>query len=385
MAGPVPCCAAVLIFVMGVSPRAAVHAQDPAPTAFMHNVTPTFSEPADGASVLVVEGVGAGLGGCSHRDNLSPAQSMNEIVYFTDININAHKPTVTEISPQAPCDGNIQDWKNLVLVLVTRVETDTGAGAAAWWGGIMLDEESGADFGFSPADLADLNSGVRSLMLMQPGISWYYTETFSGAGVWSQADFNAITGGSYPAPQVATNYMVSLTNDLYQATVRPTLVTWSLSYPNSDLNSMVDSTRRATGLPFSQWGLNLSNCFINDTLCNDWDGDGVVNANDTDNDNDGCIDIRENGANHQFGGQRDRLNYWDFFDVNGDRAIDLSDTTIVTQHFGHGPYDDAVDPLIDRYTPYGGQPWRTAKSLDNNGIDLTDALASLASFGDGCN
>ncbi len=160
------------------------HAQSPVPAAFMHNVTPTFTEPADGASVLVVEGLGAGLGGCSDRDSLSQTDSMNEIVFFTDVNINAHKPTVTEISPQAPCDATIQDWKNLILVLVTRVETDTGAGAGAWWGGVMLDEESGAEFGFSPAQLEDLNSGVQSLMLMQPGISWYYTETFSGSGTW---------------------------------------------------------------------------------------------------------------------------------------------------------------------------------------------------------
>jgi hypothetical protein len=68
----------------------------------MHNATPGFAPPDDGASVLVVEGVGTGLGGCSSSDSLSATDNLNLINEITILNIEAHKPTVTEISPQAP-------------------------------------------------------------------------------------------------------------------------------------------------------------------------------------------------------------------------------------------------------------------------------------------
>jgi hypothetical protein len=133
-------------------------AQDPLPFPFMHNATPGFAPPDDGASVLVVEGVGTGLGGCSSSDSLSATDNLNLINEITILNIEAHKPTVTEISPQAPCDSNLQDWKNVILQIETDVEQSAGADAATWWGGIMLDEETGADYGFSVGQYEDLNT-----------------------------------------------------------------------------------------------------------------------------------------------------------------------------------------------------------------------------------
>ena len=76
------------------------------------------------------------------------------------------------------------------------------------------------------------------------------------------------------------------------------------------------------------------------------------------------------------------LNPWDFYDVNNNNNVDLSDTLVVLAHFGHTGYFDALDNKLDRYSPIAAQKWRTAEA--NNGVDLVDALASLQSFGHVC-
>jgi len=111
---------------------------------------------------------------------------------------------------------------------------------------------------------------------------------------------------------------------------------------------------------------------------------GTVNGN-TDTDADGCLDGREaRGAafGPESGGDRDPRHPWDFFDVSGDRSIDLIDTLSVLQYFG----DPATGPEAnarDRWIPDANKPWRTAEA--NDGIDLTDALVNLKSFGATCN
>ena len=64
-------------------------------------------------------------------------------------------------------------------------------------------------------------------------------------------------------------------------------------------------------------------------------------------------------------------------------AIDLGDTLLILSHFGHTD-EDPLDNLLDRYAPNPDKPWRTAESNDGFGIDLTDALTNLASFGHDC-
>jgi hypothetical protein len=109
-------------------------------------------------------------------------------------------------------------------------------------------------------------------------------------------------------------------------------------------------------------------------------------VNDTDGD--GCADGEELlNPTHTTGGQRDPLYFWDFYDVTGDKAVsDLSDTLAILHHFGHGynggAYVDASDNLMDRFVPNPAQPWRSAEA--NDGVDLRDTLANLASFGDSC-
>jgi hypothetical protein len=107
-------------------------------------------------------------------------------------------------------------------------------------------------------------------------------------------------------------------------------------------------------------------------------------AADSDTDDDGCLDGRE-GRWLAFtalqGGHRDPANFWDFFDLTGNRAIDLSDTLQVLQYFG----SDGTSPesnLRDRYIPDQLASWRTDEA--DNGVDLSDALANLRSFGHGC-
>ena len=110
---------------------------------------------------------------------------------------------------------------------------------------------------------------------------------------------------------------------------------------------------------------------------------GALNG-DTDTDDDGCFDGREaRPATYgpEAGGDRDPANPWDFFDVTGDRAVDLADTLSVLQYFG----DSGVSPAAnarDRSHPDAAKPWRTEEADD--GVDLTDALVNLKSFGATC-
>lgn len=86
-----------------------------------------------------------------------------------------------------------------------------------------------------------------------------------------------------------------------------------------------------------------------------------------------------------FGGDRDPIDAWDFFDVTGNASINLGDTLLILEHFGHGPNGDATDDLLDRYAPDPLKPYRTAAALSaTEGISLLDALLNLQSFGHSC-
>jgi hypothetical protein len=109
-----------------------------------------------------------------------------------------------------------------------------------------------------------------------------------------------------------------------------------------------------------------------------------TNAADADTDGDSCRDGREVRVlafPPSQGGDRDPLYVWDFYDVTGDRVIDLQDTLSILAYFGQGSGSPEVN-LRDRAAPNVLKPWRSAEA--NNGIDLTDALANLKSFGSAC-
>ncbi len=100
-----------------------------------------------------------------------------------------------------------------------------------------------------------------------------------------------------------------------------------------------------------------------------------------DTDGDGCTDGSELGPNQLLGGQRSPLHFWDFFDVTGDQAIDLSDTLDILGYFGDAGTSPAGN-LRDRDNMLSPQPWQTYEV--NDGVDLTDALVNLQSFGHDC-
>ena len=135
--------------------------------------------------------------------------------------------------------------------------------------------------------------------------------------------------------------------------------------------------------PFDNNG-SQTNTDAGNTAMNFPGTDSLGDGCDNDDDGDGCSDAEELGINQDFGGQRNPLSVWDFYDVNGDARIDLNDTLDILAHFGHGTTDDPLDNLMDRMVPGGAQPWQTVEDTSGNGIDLTDALDNLASFGHDC-
>ncbi len=135
-----------------------------------------------------------------------------------------------------------------------------------------------------------------------------------------------------------------------------------------------------------------------------------------DTDGDGCTDQQENGPDPALGGQRDYLNFWDFFDVptgvglSRDGSIASEDIFGVIGRFnatdvGPGDFYRDSDPLTapnqvdlsgteaahrqnyhpsyDRTSPApGADPWDAGPP--DGAISSQDFFAVLAQFGDSC-
>ncbi len=105
-----------------------------------------------------------------------------------------------------------------------------------------------------------------------------------------------------------------------------------------------------------------------------------TDAGNLDTDGDGCSDGEEVlNLSPMMGGLRNPLDYWDFFDVTGDRVIDLSDAVSILSHFGMAP---GPGNIWDRRINVQATPWRTSPGDD--GVDLTDVLNNLESYGHSC-
>ncbi len=102
-----------------------------------------------------------------------------------------------------------------------------------------------------------------------------------------------------------------------------------------------------------------------------------------DSDGDGCGDARELGPDPTLGGQRDPNNPFDFYDVNGDGRVTMSDVTAVIQSFGpaSGPnYRTARDRSAP---PPGGHPWELGHP--DGVINLLDDVAGvIKQYGHSC-
>jgi hypothetical protein len=143
-------------------------------------------------------------------------------------------------------------------------------------------------------------------------------------------------------------------------------------------------------------------------------GDVAGDACDTNDDNDGCTDLKETAGNPALGGDRDPLAPWDFFDVpapagpavgqNGgliltqasvrNRVITLQDVGVVLAYVGRSSAspDYAQDANSDGYadgvqmdrTPSTNvtKPWRSG--APNGAVSLQDVGVVLAQVGHRC-
>lgn len=114
------------------------------------------------------------------------------------------------------------------------------------------------------------------------------------------------------------------------------------------------------------------------------DARAALLADDEDTDGDGCTNLEEYGADPRLGGQRNPLNPWDFFDVNGDRVITLFDDVLPVIN-GYGPSSGPrYRPELDRSSgPAGGDPWD--KGPPDGDINVVDDILGVAlQFGHTC-
>ena len=131
----------------------------------------------------------------------------------------------------------------------------------------------------------------------------------------------------------------------------------------------------------------------------DDDGDGLTNcredelgkdSSDEDTDGDGCRDGAEEGTDEMFGGLRDSLNPWDFYDVLGpdggppDQIIDLpNDILGVILRFAPLGTEPTYDVTFDRGPQIGANVWNM--SAPDGVIDLpNDILGVILQFNHNC-
>lgn len=145
--------------------------------------------------------------------------------------------------------------------------------------------------------------------------------------------------------------------------------------------AQIEARLRMSGIPITDPANGLTACRVDAGRATGLTAGPVCLDMSPDTDGDGCSDGEEAQASPLFGGERDAGEWWDFFDINGDQIVDLTDAIDVLGFFG----DDGTSVpanLRDRASPDMLKPWRTAETDD--GIDLNDAIVSLQSFGHDC-
>jgi len=227
-----------------------LRAQTPAPAVNFANVLPGFPPVPSGADGIVVEGLlyevegGPTPPGCGTP---SAGEAAQATVYWLQQGFQVW----TEVSLYAPCGKTISQFQNDIAGILSYVVNNAPSGSLYRWHGFMLDEESA--WGFTVDELVSLNGWMANVMVLftEPP-NWFSTESFSGQGDWAQNEFNGITYASYPAPQIATDYMAQLTNSFYQSFGTNTLVTWSSTadYP-ANYDSEAESVNAVTGTPYA--------------------------------------------------------------------------------------------------------------------------------------
>jgi hypothetical protein len=109
-----------------------------------------------------------------------------------------------------------------------------------------------------------------------------------------------------------------------------------------------------------------------------------------DTDGDGCSDQRENGTNPLLGGLRNYKNPYDYFDVNGDKHIDVpNDILQVILAYNHGPLDGApsllYSPAKDRGPPVVGALYAWQRTGPDGRVDVpNDILPIILQYNHSC-
>lgn len=107
-------------------------------------------------------------------------------------------------------------------------------------------------------------------------------------------------------------------------------------------------------------------------------------AHPGDTDGDGCSDADEQGATPALGGDRDWLNPWDFYDVTGDKYIDLFNDIIgVINHIGTAP-GPPYDVQYDRGAWTGANSWNGTAPPDGVIDEDIDIDGVFAQYGHDC-
>ena len=107
-------------------------------------------------------------------------------------------------------------------------------------------------------------------------------------------------------------------------------------------------------------------------------------ADGEDTDGDGCANGEEFGPDPRRGGQRNPLNPWDFYDVNGDGIVNVFDDILAVIAAAGPESGPAYDPALDRSPAAAGTaPWQ--QGPPDGTIDLmTDILGVVSQFGHRC-
>jgi hypothetical protein len=121
---------------------------------------------------------------------------------------------------------------------------------------------------------------------------------------------------------------------------------------------------------------------------------------DPDDDNDGCTDLQELGSDPVSGGQRDSLNFWDFYDPDLNGTVAFGDFLLLVQHFGTSDDDGLAsinrnsdplttpDPGPGNYHPLFDRgvvlwnPWNVGPP--DGAIGFQDFLTFVSQFGHSC-
>ena len=115
------------------------------------------------------------------------------------------------------------------------------------------------------------------------------------------------------------------------------------------------------------------------------DARAALLADSDDTDGDGCSNIEELGSNPLVGGVRNPLDPYDFFDVNGDKAVDLlNDIFAIAFAFGLDAGDAGYSQALDRSPILPGTNLWDLQAPDGQIDLLTDIFGAAYQFGHGC-